>query len=118
MHLTPEQIIVRQIEAFNRKDLDGFLACYAPEAVLLRDGALIASGIHALRDIYGYQFTAMPMQATVLSRQCHACWVIDHERAIADGGVPTVTALAVYRVRDGLIDQLNILSEEITYACQ
>jgi hypothetical protein len=116
LHVTPEQIVIRQIEAFNRKDLDGFLACYAPEAVLLADGVVIASGVDALRGIYGSQFTAVPMRVTVLSRQCHGCWVIDHERTTADSGTPTVTALAVYRVAEGLIDQLNILGGEITHS--
>lgn len=114
-HVTPEQVVIRQVDAFNRRDLAGLLACYAAEAVLLKDGAIIASGIAALRDVYGRQFTVMPMRATVLSRQCHGCWVIDHERTSADWGAPTATALAVYRVRGGLIDQLNILGEEIAY---
>ena len=30
----PSTIIDRQIEAYNRRDLDGFLACYRPDAVL------------------------------------------------------------------------------------
>ena len=43
--VTPNDLIDRKVAAYNRHDIDGFVACYAPDAeVLQADGSMLASG--------------------------------------------------------------------------
>ncbi|MGV9248671.1 nuclear transport factor 2 family protein [Streptomyces sp. NPDC003710] len=103
--------VERQIDAYNRQDLKDFLSCYAESVELLVDGVVAASGREALRAMYAGQFAEVRMHATTLGRIHHGEWVVDAERLAGDG-VPAMTVLAVYRVRDGLIDQVQFLGEQ------
>jgi hypothetical protein len=52
-----ESVVQRQVDAYNRRDLDGFLACYADDAKLWRPPhQLTESGIEALRHRYRERF--------------------------------------------------------------
>lgn len=54
-------IVDAQVDAYNRHDLDSFLACYSPD-VSVRNGhtKTVMSGIDALRRQYGGWFTQYP----------------------------------------------------------
>jgi hypothetical protein len=99
------------MDAFNRQALDEFLACYAPHTTVLADGEVIASGADALRALYGRQFAEVALTASVLSRSAQAEWIVDHERVEGDG-IPAMSVLALYRVRDGLIDQVQFVGRQ------
>ncbi|MET9833424.1 nuclear transport factor 2 family protein [Streptomyces sp. NPDC006385] len=103
--------VERQLDAYNRQALEEFLACYADSAQLLVDGVTAASGKEALREIYARQFAQTPVKATSLGRLRQGEWVVDHERVEAPS-LPTTTVLALYRVRDGLIDQVQFLGQQ------
>ncbi|CAL9278652.1 nuclear transport factor 2 family protein [Streptomyces sp. SudanB91_2054] len=106
------RVVDRQIDAFNRQALDDFMACYAPHATVLTDGEVVASGADALRALYGRQFSEVPLTATVLSRSSQAEWIVDRERVEGGAGIPAMSVLALYRVRDGLIDQVQFVGRE------
>jgi hypothetical protein len=101
-------VVDRQIDAFNRQALEEFTACYAPHATVLTDGEVVAAGADALRALYARQFAELPLTATVLSRWSQAEWIIDRERVEGDG-IPPMSVLSLYRVRDGLIDQVQFV---------
>lgn len=100
--------VERQMDAYNRRDLNEFLSCYADSVDLLADGVVAVSGKQDLRAMYAEQFTESRVRATSVGRMHHGEWVVDAERLVAEG-VPDVAVLAVYRVRDGLIDQVHFL---------
>jgi hypothetical protein len=100
--------VEQQVDAYNRQDLNDFLSCYADSVELLADGVVAVSGKQALRAMYAKQFAKARVQATSLGRIHHGEWVVDAERLMADGE-PVMAVLAVYRVRDGLIDQVQFL---------
>jgi hypothetical protein len=108
----PPLAVARQLDAYNRRDLAAFVACYA-ESVVLEDGA---SGIFVrcrseLEARYGALFRDHPEnRATVSNRSVALPWVFEEElverdRIEPDGQrVPTRRrVLVVYRLEGELI---------------
>jgi len=105
--VTPQATVVaKQVDAYNAKDLDAFLATYGPEAALynLDTGKKIASGTDELRKRYAHRFSGSPdLHATIRKRLAIENYVIDRESVIKKKGEPRSEAIAVYYVRDKLI---------------
>jgi hypothetical protein len=105
-------VVARQVEAYNAADLEAFLACYSP-AVLIRsgDGTVLNDGLDAMRATYAGWFGSLPdLRAEIVSRVVRGSWVVDDEHVTATE--LEVRALVAYRVRDGLIDQVVIMTDE------
>jgi hypothetical protein len=107
----PEQVVDRQLDAFNRHDLEAFLAAYAPGAVLYdHPDKVRQSGAAEIRKTYGALFGSNPMlQVTVSSRILQGPFVVDHETVTGVAGAPPSTQIVVYEVWDGKITRLWIL---------
>ncbi|MEV6583662.1 nuclear transport factor 2 family protein [Streptomyces sp. NPDC051582] len=105
------QLVERQIDAYNSQSLDDFMDCYADQAELLIDGVPAVTGQEALRGMYAQQFATKPARATVLGRIVQGELVIDQERVVVDGDAATV--VAIYRIRDGLIQQVNFVGQQV-----
>jgi hypothetical protein len=99
-----EMVVQRQVDAYNRRDLEGFLACYAKDAKLWQPPhQLTESGIDALRTRYRERFEGAPsLQATIKRRLVLDRFVVDweHVTGIAQG---SLDAIATYEVVDGRI---------------
>jgi|SRR3954469_3500051 hypothetical protein len=105
-------VVTRQVEAYNAADLEGFLACYSP-AVVIRagDGTVLNEGLEAMRETYAGWFGSLPgLSAEIVSRIVCGSWVVDDEHVTATD--LDVRALVAYRVREGLIDQVVIMTDE------
>jgi hypothetical protein len=76
-----EKVVQRQVEAYNRRDLEAFLACYAEDARLYRPpDRLTDQGREALRQRYRKRFEGAPnLHATIVRRIVLDCFVVDHE---------------------------------------
>jgi hypothetical protein len=103
--MTPaEAIVQRQLDAYNRRDLDAFLACYADDACLWRlPDTLTQRGRAELAQRYRRRFDDAPaLHATVLQRMTFSRFVVDHERVT---GVPegVLETVVTYEVVDGRI---------------
>ncbi len=97
--------VVRQFEAYNRHDLDGFVACFAEDFRSWRMPAEAPSlqGREALRAFYaGHRFNNPALRAELVTRTVVGNTVFDHER-IHGLGDQVVESMAVFEVRDGLI---------------
>lgn len=105
----PVEVVSRQLEAYNRHDLEQFLATYAPNAVMHgRDGSVL-TGRRALREVYGPRLAAGRARAEIVNRIAEGDWVVDHE--VAHGIEPEpIRVLAAYRVVDGLIAEVRFLA--------
>ena len=105
-------VVERVVTALCSHDVDAFVACYAPDALIEEgnDGLLLAQGHDAIRERYGLLLSAHPnAKWTVLHRIVAGEFVIQHEEVsgwIADGPSRHV---CVYLVRDGLIQQERVL---------
>ncbi|WP_447726189.1 amidohydrolase family protein [Sphingomonas koreensis] len=105
---TPADVVQRQLNAYNARDLDAFIATYHPD-VRLYDfpDTLRRQGHDALRQVYGRLFAQLPdLHAQVPRRIAMGNYVIDEEivTGLPDGRV--LNATAIYEVRDGLISRV------------
>jgi len=98
-------VVQQQLEAYNARDLERFLALYAEDIVAYRPPAAepVLSGKAAFAGFYRAQrFCHEGLHAELLGRLVLADKVFDHERI--SGVTPAPFELVVaYCVRDGLI---------------
>jgi hypothetical protein len=94
-----ETIVQRQLEAYNARDLEAFLACYADDAKLWRaPSTLTESGKEALRARYKRRFDGAPsLHAEIVRRIAFDRFVVDHERVtgVPEGVLETVVTYEV-----------------------
>jgi hypothetical protein len=103
--MNPVDPVQRQLDAYNAHDLERFVAEYTDDIQVYRPPAIepVLSGKAAFAAHYAKnRFTLADLHAGVVNRMVAGDTVVDHERVtgIADG---IVEAIAVYKVRDGLI---------------
>lgn len=101
----PEEVVERQLDAYNARDLDAFLATYSPGVRIYDFPATTPriEGIAAMGEHYGTKtFTREGLNARILERAVLGCFVVDHERATSVGREP-LEVVVVYEVREGLI---------------
>lgn len=97
--------VVRQFEAYNRHDLDAFLACFADDFRSWRmpASAPTVQGKSALAAFYAeHRFNNPRLKAELISRTVVGDKVFDHELIHGLAEQP-LENMAVFEVRDGLI---------------
>jgi hypothetical protein len=110
---TAHEVIDQQIAAYNCRDIDAFVACYADSANVVRpDGLVLASGHDEIRALYGELFEQSPdLHAEISNRIEVGAVVIDEERVtgfVLPGMPSEIHAAMVYRVADGLIQDAHL----------
>jgi len=103
--MSPAQLAQEQLIAYNERNLDRFLACYAEDIVLYRPPAAepMLRGKAALAAHYANKRFNLPgLHAELLGRLVVGSKVFDHERVHGVRPEPFEVA-ASYEVRDGLI---------------
>lgn len=110
---TPEsaeaRVVAAQIEAFNRHDLEAFLASYAADAVIYdQPDRVRQSGIAEIRQAYAAAFAANPgLKVTVSSRIVQGRLVIQQEVLTGAADGQTRTSVATYEVVGGKITRVG-----------
>ena len=102
----PEQVVQRQLAAYNARDLEAWLATYAEDAQQFElHGGLLAAGHAQMRERMRARFAEPDLQAQLLNRVVMGDIVVDHELITRnfDDGKGTVEMLCVYEVGQGLI---------------
>jgi len=101
-----EQLVQRQLDAYNSKNLEAWLSCYHPDAVQLDfHGTVLARGQDEMQQRISLRFSEPDLHAKLLNRMVMADWVIDHEliqRNFPEGR-GQVEMLCSYQVKQGLI---------------
>ena len=106
--MTPEQLVQAQFDAYNARDLERFIACYADGICLHRPPAETPAlvGKAALSDFYARERFALPaLRAELLGRLVAGKQVVDHERIHGVRAQPYEVIVA-YTVEDGLIQSV------------
>ncbi|HEX8954943.1 MAG TPA: nuclear transport factor 2 family protein [Burkholderiaceae bacterium] len=114
-HITPEGLVQRQLDAYNAKDLEAWLATYAPDARQYEFPAtLLADGHEQIRTRSAPRFQEPDLHAKLLSRSVLDEVVIDHEEVTRNfpEGRGTIRLICIYRVRDGLIREASFVFGE------
>lgn len=114
MHHDPVSVIDRQLEAYNLRDLEGFMACYSPEAVLIKQltGEIIAQGHAEIRPIYQQRFENPLLHAVITKRIVMGSLVIDLEHIRGIPGAELTEAVVIYQINHDLIERVWMIRRD------
>lgn len=100
----PEKVVQQQLDAYNARDIDRFVATYADSVEIFGfPNRPLMQGKAQLRTSYADLFRRFPENyAALLGRIVQGNTVIDQEKVTGRGGAPTLVT-AVYEVQNGLI---------------
>jgi uncharacterized protein (TIGR02246 family) len=107
---TPQDLIQRQFDAYNARDIDALLATYAPDARQFEHpGKLLASGATEIRERMAARFEEPNLHARLLQRVVMGNIVIDHEEVTRTfpEGTGRVDMVVIYEVVDGKIQSAS-----------
>jgi hypothetical protein len=105
---SPEAVVDIQIEAYNRGDIEAFVATFAPDVKTYSfPNTLQISGIEKLKKAYAGFFKAHPeLHAEVTGKIIQGNFVIYHEFVTGVVGGKDFYATAIYEVRDEKIQNI------------
>ncbi|MEZ5220573.1 MAG: nuclear transport factor 2 family protein [Ilumatobacteraceae bacterium] len=104
-------VVQRQVDAYNAHDLDGFVATYATDVVVVDLDGELGRGHDWLRATYGPMFAGGSPSATIVGRVAAAGWVVDEESVIG-GRRGDIHVLVAYRIADGLIQEVRFFDRQ------
>lgn len=108
----PVEVVQRQLDAYNARDVDAFVATYSPTVTIIRrpNGQVILDGVANLLKSYGDFFSNNPeLHCEILNRIVLGNFVIDQEYVTGRVAAPPVNAVVIYEVQDGLIQRVWML---------
>jgi hypothetical protein len=103
---SPAAVVQRQLDAYNARDLDAWLATYAEDAQQFEHPAtLVARGHAELRARIGPRFTEPNLHARLIQRSVMGNVVIDHEEVTRTfpEGPGRIELVCIYQVHAGKI---------------
>lgn len=109
---TPEQLVQRQLDAYNARDIDKFAATYAENVELIdfSTGKVGLTGRAKLAESYAKFFASAPkLNCIIKHRAVHGNRIVDHEYVTGLPNGKTAEATAVYEVENGLIRRVTFI---------
>ena len=105
----PENIVNKQLEAYNKGDIDAFVATYSSDIKLYRyPNNLISEGHETMRTKYASFFEKSPdLNAQIVNRMVLGNKVIDKEKVTFNGN--TFYAVAIYEVQNEKISKVTFI---------
>ncbi|MEP2671549.1 MAG: nuclear transport factor 2 family protein [Cyclobacteriaceae bacterium] len=105
------KIVQTQLKAYNNKDIDLFLSQYKDSVKVFRyPRILLYKGKDEMRKNYEALFRdASDLHCSILNRTVLGNTVIDHERVLQFKDSSPFEAIAIYRIWDGLIEEVTFL---------
>ena len=98
------------VEAYNARDLDGFIACYSPDCVMEdARGQIVARGHEQLRTRFERVFEASPkLHCEIVHRTRVGEYVVDEERITGRVGGDQ-HGVVVSHISSGVIDHQRFI---------
>ena len=114
--MTPEQVVQKQLDTYNSKDLDGFMSTMDKDVALysFKDGKETARGFSEVKAIYANLFKESPqLHSTLTNRIVLDNQVIDHETITGRmGSKSPIELVVIYEVRAEKIFKITVLRKE------
>jgi imidazolonepropionase-like amidohydrolase len=109
VHESPEVIVQRQLNAYNARNIDGFIATYSPDIEIYdAKGKLLMKGHKHMREEYeGFFKNTENLYCQIENRIVINNKIIDKEKVRA--GKNTIHAVAIYEVEAGKIKKVTFL---------
>ena len=108
---SPEVVIQRQLDAYDAKNLNAWLATYADDAKQYElPGKLLAAGLDEIRVRAAVRFAEPDLHANLIQRMVMGNIVIDHEDVTRNfpEGVGHIELVCIYVVERGKIQNASI----------
>jgi hypothetical protein len=104
-----EAIVQKQLEAYNNRDIDAFMATYSQDIKLYNyPNELTTEGQEQMRKSYKEWFDKTPdLNAHIKKRMVIGNKVIDEEQVTANGQI--FHAIAIYEIENGLIKKVTFI---------
>jgi hypothetical protein len=115
--MAPEVLVQKQLDAYNARDMEAFLATYADNAELFDFPAVPrTSGKAAMRLRYQARFADTILHAVIAKRIVMGDTVIDHERIqlTLPEGPGVMEAVAIYEVNGNQISKVTFIRGKVT----
>lgn len=106
---TSAELVQRQLDAYNKQDIEAFLACYSEDAVLATfNGDVTFSGLAAIRKRHEDLFYEFPKNHAKLANRIDlGTTVIDHEQVERSPGGDRFEVAAIYTIKGGKIVRVD-----------
>lgn len=108
---TPSDVVQRQVNAYNARNMEAFITTYSSDAKLFQcPNQLLASGREEIRKRYERLFSGTrPLHAQILQRISAGRTVIDQERSTGLSDARTSEGFAIYEVTDRLVRNVMLI---------
>ena len=108
---TSSDLVQRQLDAYNRQDIEAFLECYAEDALLSGlNGDITQAGVEEIRARHLELFAQFPENsAKVINEIDLGSTVILHEDVTRGPGGDQFQVAAIYTIRDGKIARVDFV---------
>lgn len=114
--LSPEKVVQAQLERYNARDIEGFMALMSEEVFIddFESGKKSATHFGAVESTYEALFEASPdLHSELLNRVVIGNRVIDHEKITGRLGNPNpIRLVVIYTVEKGKINRITVLRED------
>mgnify|MGYP000309546628 CR=1 FL=1 len=114
--ITPEQVVQKQLEAYNQRNIEAFMSVMAPDVTFhdFSDGIQTITGKKECRRFYSALFEASPsLYSTIITHTVFGNKVIDHESITGRNGNKQVLELVlIYEVQNEKIFKVTVLKKE------
>jgi hypothetical protein len=111
--MTPEEVVQKQLETYNNRDIDGFMSVI-DQNITMHDfatGETTLEGYEDCKKVYADLFEASPkLHSKILTRTVFDNKVIDHEFITGRKGSETpIELVLIYEVNDEKITKITVL---------
>jgi hypothetical protein len=108
-----EQVVQQQLEAYNNRNINTFMATMSTEIVLYNfaDGKLLAQGFKDVKAMYSSLFSQSPqLHSELTNRIVLGNQVIDHETITGRmGSSEAIELVVIYEVSESKIYKITVL---------
>ncbi len=111
--IEPEEIVQKQLDAYNARDIEALLSLYADDAQMFEHPAkLLAAGTAELRERFVARFKEPDLRAALRQRMVMGQIVVDHEQVTRNfpEGRGQVELVMIYEVQNGRIAKAWVIS--------
>lgn len=114
--MTPDQIVQKQLEMYNNRDIDGFMSIIAKDITVheFSSGKILIDGYDACKKNYTNLFEASPkLHSKIVTRTVFDNKVIDHEYITGrKGSDAPIELVLIYEVMHEKITKITVLRKE------
>jgi hypothetical protein len=111
--LTPEQIVQRNLDFYNARNIEGFMSSFSNDIALYTYPEPIPAtvGLEAVRKVYTELFVLSPnLHSTIIKRIVFDNKIIDHERIVGRrGSSEPIEIVLIYEVKEDKIFRVSAI---------